>query len=217
MLGSVWAESPDPVLQRPDVEAGMTRAEVISVWGEPRGSATSGSIEILHYRRDREVELRDGIVVSVVGEASITTPRRAVLDRAELDLTAWSAVGTWEGATEPGWLDWVVLAVSLGVALLNVAAVWRIYSKAGERGWACLIPIYNLYVWIRMAGRPTWWLLLFLVPFVNVVIGWLVLLGIARQFGKGIGYALGLLFLPFIFYPVLGFGAATHTDPRVRN
>jgi hypothetical protein len=92
------------------------------------------------------------------------------------------------------------------VAILVIAGLWRVFTKAGKPGWAALIPIYNFIVLLQIAGKPAWWFLLFLIPGVNFVILILVMIGVAKAFGKGTGFTLGLLFLSPIFVPVLGFG-----------
>lgn len=88
--------------------------------------------------------------------------------------------------------------------------VWKVFAKGGQPGWACLIPIYNLYCLIKIAGKEWWWLLLFLVPLVNIAVAILLAIAISRNFGKGGGFVAGLIFLPWIFYPILGFGAAQY-------
>jgi hypothetical protein len=107
-------------------------------------------------------------------------------------------------------------AVGIGVWLLwcailifELVAMWRVFEKAGEPGWAAIIPIFNLYILLRIAGRSGWWLLLFLIPLVNVVIGFIVMHDVAERFGHGWGFALGLVFLGFIFFPILAFGDST--------
>ena len=104
----------------------------------------------------------------------------------------------------------VPILVGLAIMLFFIAAMWKVFTKAGEPGWASLIPIYNLVVMLKIAGKPVWWIILFLIPLVNIIISVLVALGIAERFGKGAGFAIGLVFLPFIFYPILGFGSATY-------
>jgi hypothetical protein len=115
-------------------------------------------------------------------------------------------------AAEDGVPAGVALVLFLGVALavLQLAALWKIFTKAGEAGWKSLIPIYNMIVLLRIVGRPAWWLLLFLVPLVNIVVFVIVYVDLAKAFGKGIGFALGLLFLSFVFLPILGFGDARY-------
>jgi uncharacterized protein DUF5684 len=104
-----------------------------------------------------------------------------------------------------------MMVVWLAIAVLMIAALWKIFDKAGEPGWAAIIPIYNLYILLKIAGRPGWWLLLYFIPFVNFIISIIVSIDIAKRFGKGTGFALGLVFLPFIFYPMLAWGDASYT------
>jgi len=110
-------------------------------------------------------------------------------------------------------MDIVVALIQVGILVLVLASIWRIFTKAGEAGWKSLIPIYNMYIMLRIAGRPGWWLLLFFIPFVNFVIAILVAIDLAKAFGKGVGFAIGMVFLGFIFYPLLAFGDATYTRP----
>ena len=73
-----------------------------------------------------------------------------------------------------------------------------------------MIPIYNIYLMLKIAGKPGWWLLLFFIPFVNFVIAIIALVGFAKNFGKGGAFAVGLIFLPIVFYPILAFGDAQY-------
>ena len=104
----------------------------------------------------------------------------------------------------------LVLLAPLALMLLTLAGMWTTYVKANQPGWAAIIPIYNIWVLLKIVDRPGWWLVLFFIPLVNLIIGILVILDLAKTFGKGIGFALGLLFFPFIFYPLLGFGDARY-------
>jgi hypothetical protein len=108
---------------------------------------------------------------------------------------------------------WVVLILALVV--LEIASVWKIFTKAGQPGWASIIPIYNIIVWLRIAGRPTWWIVLFIIPFVNIIAEIIVLLDIAKAFGKSGRFVVGMIFLSFIFFPILGFGDAQYRGPAV--
>jgi hypothetical protein len=107
----------------------------------------------------------------------------------------------------------VVLGILLAFVVLQVAALWRIFTKAGEPGWTSLIPVYNAYVLLKIAGRPGWWLLLYFVPFVNVVIAIIAVHELSKSFGHGGEFTLGLLFLPLLFYPLLGFGSDRYLGP----
>jgi hypothetical protein len=101
-----------------------------------------------------------------------------------------------------------LLIIALWLILL--IGVWKVFVKGGQPGWACLIPIFNVYCLIKIAGKKWWWLLLCLVPFVNFVVAIMLLVAVSRNFGKGGGFAAGLIFLPWIFYPILCFGAAQY-------
>ena len=103
------------------------------------------------------------------------------------------------------------LIVWLAIIVFLVVSLWKVFEKAGEPGWASLIPVYNLIVMLRIAGKPLWWLILMFIPFVNLVAFILVGLATAERFGKGAGFGLGLTFLGFIFYPVLAFGDARYS------
>ncbi len=101
--------------------------------------------------------------------------------------------------------------VCLGLIVLVIAGVWKTFAKAGKPGWAAIIPIYNLIVLLEVAGKDLWWIILFFIPFVNLIAMILVGIGVAETFGKSAGLGLGLGLLGFIFYPILGFGSAQYT------
>ncbi|MEI7644648.1 MAG: DUF5684 domain-containing protein [Chloroflexales bacterium] len=101
--------------------------------------------------------------------------------------------------------------IGLIVGLLVIAGLWKVFTKAGKPGWAAIIPIYNVVVLLQIAGKPVWWIILFLILFVNFVIMVLVWMGVAKAFGKGVGYTIGLLVLSPIFIPMLGFGSAKYS------
>lgn len=100
----------------------------------------------------------------------------------------------------------IALVFALAWCVFVIGAMWAVYAKAGQPGWAIFIPIYNVYILLKIAERPGWWLLLYLVPVVNCVIAVIVTLDVAKGFGKGFGFGLGLILLGFIFYPILAFG-----------
>ncbi|MDP8265857.1 MAG: DUF5684 domain-containing protein [Candidatus Aceula meridiana] len=87
---------------------------------------------------------------------------------------------------------------------------WIICNKAGYPGWSQLIPIYGQYVQCKIAGKPGWWLLLFFVPYVSIIFYFIIMIGIAKNFGKGAFFGLGLIFLPFIFGPILAFDGSEY-------
>lgn len=102
----------------------------------------------------------------------------------------------------------IILLIELGLIVLIVAGLWKVFAKAGEPGWAAIVPIYNLIVMVKISGKPMWWVVMFFIPCVNFVAGIIVGMGIAKNFGKAEGYGIGLGLLPFIFYPLLGFSDA---------
>lgn len=140
----------------------------------------------------------------------------------------------------------VLIVFELALVLLWVAGMWKVFVKAGERGWAAIVPLYNMLVLLRISRRPAWWFSLFLYPTViNLTIliiimnlggplppffqfvlygsllasagGFFIILpmiyhGVSGRFGHGIGLTAGLFFLPFIFFPLLGFGKRTLID-----
>ena len=103
---------------------------------------------------------------------------------------------------------WTLFVLAFYVVV--IVGLWRTFVKAGHPGWAAIIPFYNLWIWIKIAGRPGWWLILFFIPLVNFVIAIILNFDIAKRFGKGVGFGFGLLFLGFIFFPILGFGDAQY-------
>jgi hypothetical protein len=98
----------------------------------------------------------------------------------------------------------------LAVLLLVVIGMWKVFVKAGKPGWAAIIPIYNLVVLLEIVGKPIWWIILMLIPLVNLIVYIIILVELAKRFGKGVGFAIGLLIFPFICFPILGFGSAQY-------
>jgi hypothetical protein len=92
-------------------------------------------------------------------------------------------------------------------------ALWKIFTKAGKLGWASLIPIYNFVIWLQVVGLSGWLVFLMAVPFVNVILMMYTSYRLAKCFGKGLGFALGLIFLSPIFLPILGFSDAKYQLP----
>lgn len=101
----------------------------------------------------------------------------------------------------------------LAVAIVAIVAHWKIYTKAGQPGWAAIIPIYNIYVMLKIVGKPWWWLLLMFIPLVNIIFAIWMTNMLSKSFGKDEGFTVGLLLLGIIFYPILGFGKAKYLGP----
>lgn len=124
-----------------------------------------------------------------------------------------AAVSADQAAATAGAVAGGVMFVYVAILIVMIIAMWKLFSKAGQPGWAAIIPIYNAYVMLKVAGKPGWWLVLLLIPLVNLVISIMATHGVSTQFGKGVGYTIGLILLPFIFLPILAFGSATYTPP----
>jgi len=97
--------------------------------------------------------------------------------------------------------------------VIVIAGQWKVYAKAGKPGWACIIPIYNLIVMLEIVGKPIWWIFLFLIPCVNIIFVIWTLNLVSKSFGQSEGFTLGLIFLGFIFWPILGFGNYQYLGP----
>jgi hypothetical protein len=100
------------------------------------------------------------------------------------------------------------------VAILVIIGQWKIFEKAGQPGWASLIPFFNVIVLLNIIGRPWWWMLLLMfIPVVNIILWIIIANDLSKSFGQGIGFTLGLIFLTPIFILVLGFGNYNYIGP----
>jgi len=102
----------------------------------------------------------------------------------------------------------IIMIIQAIIGILVVASCWIIFTKAGEPGWGSIVPIYNIYILLKISGRPGWWLLLFFIPLAGFIASILVYMDIAKNFGKSTGFGIGMAFLPFIFLPMLAFSDA---------
>ena len=117
------------------------------------------------------------------------------------------------GGAIAGLFGIVFLLAGLAASIFFIVSMWKVYAKAGRPGWGCLIPIYNLYLLLRMAGMSGWWLLACFVPLLNLVPTFMIPFGVAKNFEKGVGFGVGILLLPIVFYPILAFGEARFVGP----
>lgn len=100
--------------------------------------------------------------------------------------------------------------VTLLVFVLVLVGMWKVFAKAGEPGWAVIVPIYNTLVFLKIAGKPWWWLLLMMIPVVGIVVAIMATAALARKFGQGTGFVVGMILVPIVFYPILGFGGSQY-------
>lgn len=103
--------------------------------------------------------------------------------------------------------------IELAIVVITIAGAWKAFEKAGRPGWAAVIPVYNVIVMLEIAGKPLWWIILFFIPIANIVIAILALLAFVEKYGQSALFAIGMVFLPFIFWPLLGFGDAQCSGP----
>ena len=103
--------------------------------------------------------------------------------------------------------------VWLAIVVLVFVSLWKIFEKAGKPGWAGIVPIYNLIVWLEIVGRPIWWIVLMFVPCVGIVVGIILCIDLAKSFGKDAAYGIGLALLGIVFFPMLAFGDARYVGP----
>lgn len=104
----------------------------------------------------------------------------------------------------------IYIVVCLAISVVMIIALWKLFSKAGEPGWACLVPFYNTYVLFKIAMGNGWLFLLMFVPVANIVMEIIVLFKLAKAYGQGVGFGFGLLFLSPIFLLILAFGSAEY-------
>ncbi|MCR9253215.1 MAG: DUF5684 domain-containing protein [bacterium] len=100
--------------------------------------------------------------------------------------------------------------IYLAIIVFLIASMWKVFEKAGKPGWAAIVPIYNIVVLLEIVGKPVWWIILFLIPLVSLVIAIIVYHQLSKSFGKDVGFTIGLILLPIVFLPILGFGDAKY-------
>jgi flagellar biosynthesis protein FlhB len=111
-----------------------------------------------------------------------------------------------------------LIIASLVFAVIIVVALWKIFVKAGEPGWAAIVPIYDIVVQFRVAGLNPWLVLLLLIPLVNVAVAIILALRLGEAFGKGGAWSFFLLFVfAPIGYLILGFGGDPYRGPVRRG
>ncbi len=109
----------------------------------------------------------------------------------------------------------VVVGLILGLVgyVVGALGLMGVFRKAGQPGWAAFVPVYNTIVLLQVVGRPLWWFLLLLVPGVNVVVAVVLMNDLAKSFGQGTGFTVGLVLLSLVFVYVLWLGSSTYRGP----
>ena len=107
----------------------------------------------------------------------------------------------------------IFFLIWLAIVVAVIAGGWKMFEKAGKPGWAFIVPIYNAIVLLEITGRPIWWIILLIIPIVGFVVGIIVCIDLAKSFGQDALFGIGIVFLGFIFIPILGFGDAKYVGP----
>ena len=109
---------------------------------------------------------------------------------------------------EPPWFKYLLMLAFSGI--LIIVSMWFIFRKAGESGFKSIVPFYNFYVLMEISGKPGWWFILLFVPVVGLAIQLLAMLSLAEEFGRSAAFAVGMIFLPMFFFPMLAFGESKY-------
>ncbi len=104
----------------------------------------------------------------------------------------------------------VTTIIYLILLIATIAGLWKMFMKAGKPGWAAIIPIYNLIVLLQIVGKPIWWIILCLIPFVNIIIMIIILLELVKKFGQPTWHVILAILFSFAYFPYLGFGDAQY-------
>lgn len=112
----------------------------------------------------------------------------------------------------------IVLLVVLSIKIFLIICNWKIFKKAGKEGWEAIIPIYNKWVFFEITGLNGWFVLLNFIPIIgNLIYGLLLVVAnfkLTQSFKKPSMFTLGLIFIPFVFYPILAFGKDSYIKPK---
>lgn len=107
--------------------------------------------------------------------------------------------------------------IYIGIIVLMITSVWKVFTKANQPGWAAIVPIYNIIIMLEVAKKPTWWVAMYFIPIANFVFMIMTLNGISKNFGKDEGFTVGMVLLGIVFWPILAFGNAQYVDNKVMS
>ena len=124
---------------------------------------------------------------------------------------AQSAAEVWALITALGVIAVVIAAILGVVSLFYIIVEWCIFKKANCPGVACIIPLWNTWCLFKILYGHGW---LFLIPGVNIALAIAAPFRLAYVFDRGFGFMLGLIFLPWLFLPILAFGQSDYNGPN---
>lgn len=104
----------------------------------------------------------------------------------------------------------IFIIIVLGLIALMIISMWKIFEKAGQPGWAAIVPIYNYIIMAKIAEKPEWWGALCLIPYASIVFIIWIWNRMVKRFGKDEGFTVGVILLPFVFVPILAFSDAKY-------
>lgn len=111
-----------------------------------------------------------------------------------------------------GVVSWII---SMAVCVVMIIAMWKIFKKAGKKGWEAIVPIYNIIVMFEISNIPVWQIVFYFIPFANIYIMFKQYIELAKKFGKSAGFGVLTAFFPFVCLPILGFGSAKYEGTTV--
>lgn len=103
--------------------------------------------------------------------------------------------------------------IVLAIMVVAIIGMWKMFAKAGQPGWGAIVPFYNAYILCKIGGRPGWWFILMIIPFIGIIFWFIICIDVAKSFGKGVGFGIASGFFYFITFPILGFGDAQYQGP----
>ena len=104
----------------------------------------------------------------------------------------------------------VIWLISMIMCVIMIISQWKIFKKAGEPGVAAIVPFWNTAVLFKITWGKWYYMFLMLIPIVGMVFMFITFFKLAKVFGQGAGFGIGLIFLSFIFMPMLAFGSAEY-------
>lgn len=199
---------PAPPLAKPSVPAANMKAEPESA------AASAPGVEPAMTKEEYEKRTRENaeLMAQAIRENNADLMKKAIAAQRELAKQKNSSKRSVNlpMKAEPAWFKYFLMLMAS--CLFIIVAMWAIFRKAGESGWKCLVPIYNMYVLMQISGKPGWWGFLMLIPFVGVPIYLLAMISLAEKFGRSAAYGAGLFLLPMFFFPMLAFGGAKYEE-----
>jgi len=210
-IAPVVAATPVPVVAIPALQTPTPPAQppaATPIEKENATPAAAAPTESVSPPDKAELERRKQEAVKMMTEAVMKKDPELMKKALEMQKSTLSQQGA--AAPKNSVIPLGVLLAALAASLLIIVAQWIIFERAGQAGWKCLVPFYNMYVLMEISGKPGWWLFLLFIPLVGVVFLLLAMLSLAKKFSRSELFGLGIFILPMIFLPVLAFGGSEY-------